>query len=67
MGAGLTTDRSAAQSLRYQPGQSGNPTQDAKDLISQLHTGMQGLAHLQGGMFSDNSNPNLQAQALESL
>ena len=28
---------------------------------------MNGLAHLQGGMFSDNSNPNLQDQAYESL
>ena len=28
---------------------------------------MTGLSHLQGGMFSDNSNPNLQMQAMESL
>ena len=28
---------------------------------------MTGLAHLQGNMFSDNSNPNLQIQAFESL
>ena len=63
----MTTERSEAQSLRYQPGQSGNPQQDAKDLIDQLRNGMTGLAHLQGNMFSDNSNPNLQSQALESL
>ena len=28
---------------------------------------MTGLAKLQGNMFSDNSNPNLQMQAMESL
>jgi len=55
-----TTERSELQSLRYQPGQGGNPQQDARDLINELKTGMTGLTHLQGGMFSDNSNPNLQ-------
>lgn len=66
-GAGITTERSELQSLRYQPGQGGNPQQDARDLIRELQTGMTGLSHLQGGMFSDNSNPNLQLQAMESL
>ena len=63
----FTTERSELQSLRYQPGQGGNPAQDARDLIKELQTGMGGLTHLQGGMFSDNSNPNLQLQAMESL
>ena len=40
---------------------------DARDLINELQRGMTGLSHLQGGMFSDNSNPNLQLQAMESL
>lgn len=29
--------------------------------------GMTGLTHLQGNMYSDNSNPNLQNQAYETL
>ena len=66
-GGDYTTERSELQSLRYQPGQGGNPQQDARDLIRELQTGMTGLSHLQGGMFSDNSNPNLQMQAMESL
>ena len=68
-GTGLTqtTERSELQSLRYQPGQGGNPSQDARDLINELNRGMTGLTHLQGNMFSDNSNPNLQTHALESL
>ena len=47
------------------PGQGGNPQQDARDLIQELKQGMTGLSHLQGNMFSDNSNPNLHNEAME--
>jgi len=39
----------------------------SKNLINQLQAGMADLSHLQKGMFSENSNPNLQLAALESL
>ena len=61
------SDRSEAQSLRFQPGQGGNPQKDTRDLVEQLRVGMGGLTHLQGNMFSQNSNPNIMDDALESL
>lgn len=44
-----------------------DPAAENRDLIDKLQEGMRGLSHLQGGLFCENSNPNLQLAAMQSL